>query len=184
MEPIEIFQASTVIEESGNIIVTSELIISDSIFEMENVDCRARSPFRDSQPSMPGAFIPGTRHIVGTLVSIKFGKMALHWYTGKFGGLNLTAIGVHALSDKLDIILWGWRQGYYTHSFTYELFSVEPTEDPDISRTVEFPVWGIALLVVLPILIITFLVILIVAICIVLTWKRKKLIELQDEEQR
>ena len=69
-------------------------------------------------------------------------------------------------------------------SFIYELFSVEPSEDPDLNRTVEFPVWGIALLVVLPILIITFLVILIVAICIVLTWKRKKLIELQDEGQR
>ena len=67
MEPIEISQTSIVIEESGNFIVTSELIISDSIFEMENVDCRARSSFMDSQPSMPGAFIPGTCHIVGTL---------------------------------------------------------------------------------------------------------------------
>ena len=72
----------------------------------------------------------------------------------------------------------------YTHSFTYDLFSVEPSEDPDLNRTVEFPVWGIALLAVLPILIITFLVILIVAICIVLMWKRKKLTELQDEGQR
>ena len=60
MEPIEIIQAPPVIEESGNIIVTSELIISDSIFEMENVDCRARSPFMNSQPSMPGAFQQGT----------------------------------------------------------------------------------------------------------------------------
>lgn len=110
--------------------------------------------------------------------------MALHWSwvlgKFKFGGLNLTAIGVCALSDKLDMhIIWGWRQGYYTHSFTYELlnFSVE-----DLNRTVEFPVWGIVLLVVLPI--ITFLVILIAAICIVLTWKRKKSIELQDDRQR
>ena len=66
MEPIEISQTSIVIEESGTIIVTSELIISDSIFEMENVDCRARSSFTNSQPSMPGAFIPGTCRIVGT----------------------------------------------------------------------------------------------------------------------
>ena len=184
MEPIEISQTSIAIEETGFIIVTSELIISDSIFEMENVDCRARSPFRDSQPSMPGAFIPGTCRIVGTLASYNLAK----WLsTGiKFGGLNLAAKGVRALNDKLDmhIILWGWRQGYYTHNFTYVLFSVEPSEDPDLNRTVEFPVWGIALLVVLPILIITFLVIVIVAICIVLTWKRKKLIELQDEGQR
>ena len=60
MELIEISQTSIVIEEGSEVIVTSELIISDSIFEMENVDCRARSPFMDSQPSMPGAFQQGT----------------------------------------------------------------------------------------------------------------------------
>jgi hypothetical protein len=59
MEPIEITQTSTVIEEGSEVIVTSELIILDSIFEMENVDCRARSPFEDSPPSMPGAFQQG-----------------------------------------------------------------------------------------------------------------------------
>ena len=56
MEPIEISQTSIVIEDGNEVIVTSELIISDSIFEMENVDCRARSSFMNSQPSMPGAF--------------------------------------------------------------------------------------------------------------------------------
>ena len=61
MEPIEISQYSVVIEEGSETIVTSELIISNSIFEMPGVECRARSMFGNSPPSMPGAFEPGMK---------------------------------------------------------------------------------------------------------------------------
>lgn len=59
MEPIEINQNSVVIEDGNEIIVTSELIVSDSIFEMEGIECRARSMF-GGESSQPGAFEPGT----------------------------------------------------------------------------------------------------------------------------
>ena len=59
MEPIEISQNSVVIEDGNEIIVTSELIVSDSIFEMEGIECRARSMFGE-ESSQPGAFEPGT----------------------------------------------------------------------------------------------------------------------------
>ena len=67
MEPIEINQNVVVIEEGSENIVTSELIVSEIIFEMGDVDCRARSAFLD-QSSNPGAFQPPGIDILPSLL--------------------------------------------------------------------------------------------------------------------
>ena len=63
MEPVEINQNKIVIEEGRETIVTSELIVSNSIFEMGDIECRARSMLGE-QASLPGAFEePGTNYL-------------------------------------------------------------------------------------------------------------------------
>ena len=70
-EPVEISQNSIEIEEGREIIVTSELIVSDSIFEMEGLECRARSMFGE-QSSMPEAFEPGTNLLSSIDIVLNF----------------------------------------------------------------------------------------------------------------
>ena len=76
------------------------------------------------------------------------------------------------------------ERGCYSNAiFFYCEFS---TVAPELVETVPFPLWAIALLVVLPILIITGLVIVIIAICILLMRKKRKIVnvKLEDPEQR
>ena len=58
MEPVSIYENSIEIEGGMEIIVTSELIVSDSIFQMD-VECTARSVF-GAESSAAGTFEEGS----------------------------------------------------------------------------------------------------------------------------